>query len=138
MTMRAHLETDAPLYEQIYNVYRYLYEREFAFHNWFPEATTTTTIDSHSFIASPGVAFPLCAFKGSCSFSAIIALHRIYYIRAAYIRLSRAFVYPDFYFYHYGTSVERVAIIVYSVNASSNDTRCNRNERFYYHVHSRS
>lgn len=42
-TARAHLETGASLCGQIHGIYRYLYVRELAFHNRFPEATSTTT-----------------------------------------------------------------------------------------------
>lgn len=67
-TVRPHLETGAFPCRQRHGVYRYLYARELAFHNRFPEttptATTTTTTTvwaslcrsiSHSFIgAKPG------------------------------------------------------------------------------------
>lgn len=122
--MRTHLETGASLCGQIHGVYRYLYARGVAFHNQFPEATSTTTAWASRAdrfrtllsVSSPEVTFPLCAFKDSRGFSAIIASRRIY-VQAAYIHLAR--ISYSLFLLHFGTLAFRYYCL-FTVNARIN------------------
>lgn len=120
-----YLETGASLCEKIHGVYRYLYARELAFHNQFPEATSTTTTAMTAWASyadrflfyrhRPRELRFLCApSKTPTAFPRL--LHRNVYVRTAYIRFSRASVYiSQFLFLSLRWHFDRVAIIVYSL-----------------------
>lgn len=113
-TVRSHLETGAPLCEKIHGVYRYLYARELAFHNQFPQATSTTTTSvgeprrsiSYSFIGTePRELRFLCA-----TLSALAAFPRSSHraVCACTSALHSSFALQSDFCFHYVDVVDRI------------------------------